>query len=254
MNEPKMPEIVEQIIDIQNCIINAYYTEEQNYSIEERYERISIEYDKLIQFMKDNTKYFKDAEVYYIKRGKNDKELNKVQEQMIDIIETTINNDEDCRNIQYEIVTASSFSAKTNLIDESDIDLVILIKDIDNNKIAYIGEVLKECNFEFVEKRNKDNELKRQAVFNTFKYINNDKNVIEIESKVMNYYGFQDPALKMHKYIDNKMGIEEKIVITYLKKILKENNLLEDYENLKMLYYISAGHKGGATKLLYKLR
>lgn len=57
----------------------------------------------------------------------------------------------------------------------------------------------------------------------------------------------------MHKYIDNKMKKNEKILATYTKYLLSKTNK-KLYSDFKQIYYCNAGYHGGSKESLYSLR
>ena len=143
---------------------------------------------------------------------------------------------------------AGSFTAKTNLIGDSDIDIIILI----NKKTYYdinliITNILGSCGYNFLGIRNSNIEknYNKHYVFN--KFISN----VEIEYKIMIKENFDD-FISMHKYLDNELDISDKIMTTYTKYILKK---YDDtiYNKFKQIYYCQAGHKE-CKKLLYPLK
>ena len=226
-----------------NDTINKSYKKKQKFTIRKRYKKISEGFNEIMLFMDENFK--KEANLYYKKRSKQDTRLSKIQKKAFNEIKKCLNDALCNKNIEYELIPASSFSAKTNLINDSDIDFVILVKKITDDKAICFSNALGICNYILADIRSPKNLKKKHWVFQ--KYINN----VEIEGKVRDYDGFKE-MLKMHEYIDHKMSRKNKILSTYTKFILKKY-AKNEYENFKMIYYCNAGYHGKSKDLLYPL-
>ena len=242
MNIKKFISLIKKIM--KKSLID-YYSKSKKLSVRKRYRGLSNSFDEIITLAKE---YFNNkAIIYYKKRKKQDKKLEKIQSKAIYEINKCIN---DCEcykkhKINYKLIPASSFSAKTNLINESDIDFAILVKDNNWNKTVCISNALGRCGYIFNDLRNTNNEKLTHWVFQ--KYINN----VEIEGKVRDLDGFKE-LLKMHNYLDKKMNENDKIIITYIKYILKKNDETA-YSDFKQFYYCNAGYHGKTKQLLYPL-
>ena len=236
--------ILNSLKKIINETISKNYKKSQKKTVRERYKGMSEGLKKIMNIINEN--WEKEAIRYYDKRTKSDERLKKIQKKAFDEIKKCIKDAECFKNIKYVLVPASSFSAKTNLIGESDIDFGILIKNIDEDKAMCLSNALGKCNYLLTDIRNQDNKSKKHWVFQ--KYINN----VEIEGKVRDYDGFKN-ILKMHTYTDKKMGKKDKMLTTYTKYILKKY-ARKEYENFKMIDYCNAGYHGKSNELLYKLK
>ena len=190
-----------------NKELNDSYKKNLKISIRNRYKKMSEGFDKIMVFMNDN--YEKESNDYYLKRSKQDRKLNKIQKQAFDEIKKCLDIALCNKDIKYELIPASSFSAKTNLINESDIDFAILVKKITDDKAICFSNALGNCNYIHTDIRNSENLKKKHWVFQ--KYINN----IEIEGKVRDYKGFSE-ILKMHQYTDKKMSKKKKYYVHML--------------------------------------
>lgn len=238
--------MINSIENIINDGLNKYYKKSKKLTIRNRYKGLSKTYNEILKLVNDN--YKKEAEKYYVKRSKQDKKLSAIQNKAFKEIKNCIEK-MDCfknNNIKFEIIPASSFSAKMNLIGESDIDFGILLKKFDMDSVICLSNSLGSCNYKLTEIRNKNNTNKIHWVFQ--KYING----VEIEGKVRDYKGFKE-FLKMHKYLDNKMKRNEKVLATYTKYLLSKTNK-KLYSDFKQIYYCNAGYHGGSKELLYSLR
>ncbi len=160
-----------------------------------------------------------NAKLYYLKVRSNDKQLNIIQDKVYNELNNLLQN-------KYEVIKANSFTAKTNLLENSDIDINVLITNDDD--IDIIKEVLLQNNWTFKEIRYEHLENKHYVFF---KYI--DK--IEIEVKVRKSSYYLKHIHPMHIFLDTIMTEEYKIKITYLKKILCNDK--SKYDDFKNLYY-----------------
>lgn len=239
----KKKNIIKKIDSIIDEGMNIYYTKSKNISIKNRYKGLEKYFQKILALIRKN--YIIEANKYYKKRSIIDKKLetikniaiNEVQEKLIEL-----------KLEDYEILPAGSFTAKTNLIDESDIDIIILIKKKAYHDInLIISNILGSCGYNFLGIRNSNIEknYNKHYVFN--KFISN----VEIEYKIMIKENFED-FISMHKYLDNELDSSDKIMTTYTKYILKNHDSII-YNKFKQIYYCQAGHKE-CKKLLYPLK
>ena len=230
---------LEKIIDE---TINMSYKKKDKLSVRNRYKLMNDGFNKIMKHIDEN--YQKEAISYYKKRSLKDKKLNEIQSEALIEIKNCLKQSLCNKNIEYDIIPASSFTAKTNLIGESDLDFLILVKKINDDKAICFGNALGNCKYILSEIRNKKDYKKKHWVFQ--KYINN----VEIEGKVRDKDGFKE-MLKMHNYTDKMMSSKDKILTTYTKFLLKESK--KYYPRFKMIYYCSAGYHGKSNELLYPL-
>ena len=238
-------EILNDIDSMMKKTMQKYYSKQTDYTARKRYREMSITFKKIIKMMYD--KYNEQAKKYYEERTKNDDKLEKTQKIAIDEIKKCIEESECFKKnkIEYEIIPASSFSGKINLIKESDIDFGIVIKNMKKSDVICFSNALGKCGYILNDIRNTDNKKTIHWVFQKF------MDGVEIEGKVRDYGGFKD-ILKMHEFIDNKMKKKTKIITTYTKYLLQKYNK-ETYSNFKMFIYCHAGYHGKSKKLLYPL-
>ena len=228
--------------EIESTIRNNYNRKNKK-TIRQRYKGMSKGFDKLIRHIKDN--FEKEAKDYYKIRSKQDPRLTKIQSIAIKQLRNEIKYDDCLKNIKFSIIPISSFSAKTNLIGESDLDIGILVSNINEDKAVCISNILGRIKYILSDIRNKNSPSKKHWVFQ--KYINN----VEIECKLRDKEGFNE-ILKMHEYTDKKMSRSDKIYTTYAKYLLKKYSR-KHYEQFKMIYYCNAGYHGGTKELMYLL-
>lgn len=237
--------ILKTLSDEMNDIINSNYKKSQNKTVAQRYRGLSEGYQKILKVIKKN--YIREAKQYYIKRSKLDKKLEKIQTSIVRELKNCVS-EAKCvaeQKIQCDIVPASSFSARTNLIGESDIDFLMLVKDNNTDKAICLANTLGQHGYKLSEIRNKHDQRVIHWVFN--KYVDN----VEIEVKVRDHDGFKE-ILKMHIYTDKKMSEEDKILATFGKALFKQFDK-KAYDNFKQLYYSNAGHLMKCKDLLYPL-
>jgi hypothetical protein len=223
--------------------IKNNYSRKNKKTIRQRYKGMSHGFDKLIRHIKDN--FEKEAKEYYKIRSKQDFRLAKIQSNAVKELRNNIKNDDCLNNIKFSIIPISSFSAKTNLIGESDLDIGILVSNINEDKAVCISNIFGRIKYILSDIRNKNSPSKKHWVFQ--KYINN----VEIECKLRDKEGFYE-ILKMHDYTDKKMSKSDKIYATYGKYLLKKYSK-KHYEQFKMIYYCNAGYHGGTKELMYLL-
>ena len=219
-----------------STIFNKYHSKKIKLTEKERLIGIKKEFSNLLIELKTTEK--NNAKKYIEKRKKTDIKLNKIQTVVKKNIESFIKDS--------TVIPASSFSAGTNLIGESDIDFNITIDNLDNEKLIEISNICGENNFKFIEIRSKHDEG-LHYVFQ--KFINN----VEIELKIRsnkNYY--MKVHNKMHNYLDNIMSNEDKAIITWIKNNLKKTSK-KYYSDFKALYYEYALVNAKVYKLLYPL-
>jgi hypothetical protein len=151
-----------------------------------------------------------------------------------------------------EPISASSFSAGTNLLDESDLDFNIPVPDLD--KPAILVKLSNICGlngYEFVKVRSDDNPG-IHYVFQGF------VEGVEIEIKLRYAPYYKKVHHLMHDYLDNKMSKEHKATIAWIKHNLKQlsktnKSKKEVYDDFKALYYEQGLANAGVYEMLYPL-
>lgn len=196
-----------------------------NSNIKEELTKLSKEFtEKLVPIMKEKEK---EAKEYYNKRKQYSKEVvdpvaKKAKKEMKEILKEYGDKD-----VEYQV--ASSYSAKMNLIKESDVDFFILLKPMTDKKVEKIKTILEKHDFEF-EKVGSPNTVNAYHIFNK------DVDGVEVEFKVRDYEASK--ALQgLHDYLDHKLNKELKILITYTKSVLKASGNKEVYNKFKTIYF-----------------
>ena len=164
------------------------------------------------------TKYFENRKEYNVKmmviaRAMVDKLTNLALE----------------KNISAEFVMTSSLNADTNLIGDSDIDISMLISDCNDKNAETIGQFLASLGFEYKKLSNPAQQLN---CYYSFIMV---KNGIEFEIKVRDRIESQ-LVLQLHKYIEEKSTLVERMAITYGKYIFKNLSLNGTTEAEKLSY------------------
>ncbi len=236
---------IASLVDMVNQVMATNYTQGvREIPMLTRYQGISQGFNSIIKFVAQH--YGQEAKQYYNKRTQQDAELIKVQDQAHEEIITCLESSLCNKDIIYQVIPASSFSARTNLVDEmSDLDFLVMLKGLDDDKAICFANSLGTCQYILTDIRNRDDKSKKHWVFR--KYIGD----VEIEAKVRDKDGFRE-LLKMHQYTDNLMPKDDKIYLTYAKYLLK-TQAPSAYEKLKMIYYCNAGYHGKVTDQLYPL-
>ena len=120
-------------------------------------------FNKIMKHIDEN--YQKEAISYYKKRSLKDKKLNEIQSEALIEIKNCLKQSLCNKNIEYDIISASSFTAKTNLIGESDLDFLILVKKINEDKAICFGNALGNYKYILSEIRNKKDYKKNIGYF-----------------------------------------------------------------------------------------
>ena len=212
-----------------------------------RYKGMAHTFDQILDLAKAYG-FEHAAKAYYAERRRGDAALERLQARTKDEIERCIR-DTECvpmHKLDFRVVPASSFSAKTHLTGESDIDFAVLIKRIDTNKVVCASNGLGACGFVYNDLRNKESMRHIHWVFQKF------VGGVELEAKVRDDDGFKE-ILKLHHYLDNHMDQDTRELVTYVKHLFKTHNR-PGYDEFKQFYYSQAGYHGGTRELMYPLR
>ena len=200
--------------------------------------------DQKLKFLHDSVPSIlsiinKDEATEYVKRRdvKNEeiKELpGKIISNIGKILEET----------KYDITLRimSSYNARLNLIDESDIDIGVLIKDLDAGKLTNIHALLLKDGYTHTKIVNPQDEKKKYYCYE--KVVDG----VEIEIKVRDFDHTQI-IVKLHDYLDNDLTEDERIIFTYAKFMLKSDKIL--YKYMKMIIYAYASYYIPNAPLLF---
>ena len=227
--------------------IDANYTAGEEMTPRERYKGMAHTFDEILALARSYG-FEPDAKRYYAERRKGDAALERLQARAKAEIERCIG-ETACvgmHKLAFRVVPASSFSARTHLTGESDIDFAVLIKRIDTNKVVCASNGLGACGFVYNDLRNVESLRHVHWVFQKF------VDGVELEAKVRDDDGFKE-ILKLHDYLDRRMDQDTRELVTYVKHLFKTHNKA-GYDEFKQFYYSQAGYHGGTRELLYPLR
>ena len=231
--------------EMQKCLAQSYQ-KSQSLTPDQRYRHITRIFEDILG--QAERLYFSEALAYFKERQKSDAKLTAIQTQAHDEMDTCFREAKCIHkfSIDLQVIPASSFSAGTHLLGESDIDFIILVDKLERQKAICISNALGLCRFSYQEARNIEQESLLHWVFE--KYIDG----VEIEGKVRDRDGFLE-MLKMHAFLDTKMSEKVRILVTYLKHLYKTHNQ-DAYDLFKMFYYCFGAFYGGTKGLLYPLQ
>jgi hypothetical protein len=159
--------------------------------------------------------------------------VQPVNEKVKKIIEELSEDYKKIFNDTFTTQIASSYSAKMNLIGESDIDYFILFDELTTERLIQISQVLQKYNFTF-------DKIGVKTIVNTYYIYNTFINDIEVEFKVRDYKN-SSAVRSLHDFIDNKLNVNLKILFTYAKYQLKLKSKVDKsflgYNYFKTLFY-----------------
>lgn len=183
-----------------------------------------------------------EAQDYINRRKPEDKKLLKIQSQVKKQLDSLLDN----LGIKFQVFPASSFSAGTNLIGESDLDFNVGVEDLDVQKSIQVSNLCGAHGYLFTETRGAHKIENVHFVFQ--KFINN----VEIEFKMRELKYYLPVYAKMHDYLDNKMSKKDQMIVTLIKYHMKQHSK-QKYSDFKALYYENALSNAGVYELLYPL-
>jgi len=221
-----------------SSIYRTYHSKDASFSKKERLEGIMNGMDELITIVSADEEA---AESYVLRRTEQNKKLAIIQSQTGRQVSGFLG---------IEAIPASSFSAGTNLIGESDLDFNVPVMNREEETMIRLANLCGKNGYHFVEIRSKGR-AGQHAVFQ--KWVDEADIKVEIEVKLQfdgEYY--LRVFVPLHNYLDNVMNDRDRTMITWMKYNLK--NLSKDgYATFKGLYYEYALAKSGGTELLYPL-
>jgi hypothetical protein len=210
---------------------------------EERLDGIKTYFTQLLKAV--HKRDAKAMKAYIDKRKELDKSLRRIEIQLKRDIEAMLG---------YPAISASSFSAGTNLMDESDLDFNIPVPHLTPAKLAELGKICEANGYTFVETRSRDN----PGIHNVYQGFVEG---VEIEIKIRDAKYYMEVHHIMHDYLDNHMSKEHKMIITWIKNNLKRLSKRPGatkmdkkyYKDFKALYYEQALAHAKIYEMLYPL-
>jgi len=197
---------------------------------------INTLYNKFDKTVLPLLKNYKDAAVEYYKKREeySTKTVDPVNEKVKQILKLLKDEYTQTFNDKFNIQVASSYSAKMNLIGESDIDYFILFKPLTSERLINISQSLVKYNFHF------DKVINKEKVNNVYYVFGTEIDGVEVEFKVRDEY-YAKSVIALHDYIDNKLDQDLKILLTYAKYQLKlkskEDKNFKGYNLFKTVFY-----------------
>jgi hypothetical protein len=154
--------------------------------------------------------------------------------------------------LKEEVISASSFSAGTNLVGDSDLDFNVPISPMDTLNLVRLSNICGQHGYEFAEIRN----VESPNLHYVFQRVVEG---VEIEIKLNNRGPYMAVMDKVHTYLDHDMPKEDREGITWMKYKFKNlskrsNEGKEYYNKFKVMYYEQALYHAGVNQMLYPLQ
>jgi hypothetical protein len=196
-----------------------------NPDVHDEFTKLSKIFDEiLVPILKEHEE---KAREYYEKRETYSKEIvepvaKKAEEELKEIIKEYGKKD-----ITYQV--ASSYSAKMNLIKESDVDFFLLLNPMTDEKVERLGSILKDHGFSFEK-------VGSPGTVNAYHIYNKIVDGVEVEFKIRDYSA-SEGIRGLHTVLDHKLDHTLKILITYAKSVLKASGNKDAYNKFKTIYF-----------------
>lgn len=180
---------------------------------------------------------------YMEMRKPHDTELKKIEKKVQRDISSFL---------KEEVISASSFSAGTNLVGDSDLDFNVPISPMDTLNLVRLSNLCGQHGYEFAEIRN----VESPNLHYVFQRVVEG---VEIEIKLNNRGPYVAVMDKVHRYLDHDMPKEDREGITWMKykfkNLSKKGNAGKKYYNeFKVMYYEQALYHAGVNQMLYPLQ
>ena len=184
-----------------------------------------------------------NIQIYMKRREDDDKILKKIEKAVQKDITSFL---------KEKVISASSFSAGTNLVGDSDLDFNVPISPMDTLNLVRLSNLCGQHGYEFAEIRN----VESPNLHFVFQKIVDG---VEIEIKLNNQGPYMAVMDKVHTYLDRDMLPEDREGITWMKykfknlsKRSKEGK--EYYNTFKAMYYEYALYHAEVNQMLYPLQ
>lgn len=184
----------------------------------------AIEYssDKLneiYELIKTNMEEFKN---YIHKRDSENTILENLAIKQIDNMRTQFKK----LDFSCELLVMSSLGSRTNLLKESDLDIGVLVKNLDEDKLLKIANIMIENGFRYTH-----------FIVSKSNYYSFEKIIdgVEVEYKVRDLE-LSKPIIELHEKLNN-LDKKTQDMLTYLKYNLKQNENKFLYVIFKALMY-----------------
>lgn len=231
------------VSDLNENFVENLTTELDNiYSnIKAKNKNISEEITKIYKLFNKNVvplleKEQKAVSAYYARREEYSvKVVDLVNEKVKKILQEISEEYKKIYNDSFTTQVASSYSAKMNLIGESDIDYFILFNNLTQERLINISQLFNKYNFKFDKVGGNV-----KTVNNVYYIFSNVIDDVEVEFKVRDI-NISKAVIDLHQFIDNKLDKNLKILLTYAKYQLKIKSKLDKsfqgYNYFKTLFY-----------------
>lgn len=183
-----------------------------------------------------------NIQIYMKRREKDDERLKKIEKAVQKDITSFL---------KEEVISASSFSAGTNLVGDSDLDFNVPISPMDTLNLVRLSNLCGQQGYEFAEIRN----VESPNLHFVFQKIVDG---VEIEIKLNNRGPYMAVMDKVHTYLDRDMTPHDREGITWMKYKFKNLSRRskegkEYYNKFKVMYYEYALYHAEVNQMLYLL-
>lgn len=163
--------------------------------------------------------YKKEAAHYYNERINYNIHMMELGNKMMEYMKEIFTNN----NIKAELVMTSSLNANINIMNESDIDISVIIDNLNESKINFITDLLLDYGYKYIKLVNP-----LQKNNNYYLYLMTIDGVT-YELKIRNKVD-SGIILQLHEHMENNMSLKSKMTITYGKLIFR--NILKKARNV----------------------
>lgn len=205
-------------------------------SDKDRLDFIQKVFNEVLKIVREDLDEFKKARAYVKDRDENKNGLEVLTELQAHIKEEIEGILKVIENKETRVYAASSFSARTHLSGESDLDFNALVDSLNPEDIVRISQANCEHEFKFTDTRGEFSDPNVHYVF--AKYIDVENfGEVEIEFKLRNMPPYIETLHLIHDFLDNKADKDDKVAITWIKANLKKSENKDAYAKFKAMYY-----------------
>ena len=231
-----------------SILFRKIHSKHNSMSPRERLELSAKWMEKMIQEVHatDNTADYPMIQRYMEMRKPEDKRLKKIEKAVQRDIASFL---------KEEVISASSFSAGTNLVGDSDLDFNVPISPMDTLNLVRLANLCGQNGYIFDDVRNPESP-NLHFVFQ--KVVEG----VEIEIKLNNRGPYMAVMNRVHSYLDHDMLAKDREGITWMKYKFKnlsrntnvpKNTAKQYYNEFKVMYYEYALYHAGVNQMLYPL-
>jgi hypothetical protein len=228
-----------------------YHSKAARMTIKNRIRGIHESFVDLLKFVWGRDQ--EEIKQYIEKRKPEDEKLQKVQHKVKPEIK---------KMLDIDPIPASSFTAGTNILGDSDLDFNIPVPDMNLRKLLILATKCGNYGYEFADIRN-EGLPGVNYVFSKF------VDGVEIEVKLNNAVPYMEVMDKVHDYLDHQMPKERKQTIAWIKQHFKDLTkkranteeakaavelAKQQYKEFKALYYEHALYPMKLDEMMYPLK